>query len=242
MSDQWNFYALLVDDEPASIFVDLGISKEAPVADLPNMAYLRVRMNSPRPDGLSSQEEYDNLIALEDDVTTAIERDGKSLYVGRNTSSGNRDFYFYTKNQSIERIFSAAMANWPNYRFQTGIRSDTDWSTYWHFLHPSPEDLQRMGNRDVVNRLLENDDHIEIPRKIDHFAIFKTSYGREIFAQHIVTKGYAISHTTDADGEFQIEFDRIDRPDEINDVTIDLYRTARENDGDYDGWGCLTAN
>jgi hypothetical protein len=30
MSDHWNFYALLVDDQPASIFVDLGIAKNAP--------------------------------------------------------------------------------------------------------------------------------------------------------------------------------------------------------------------
>lgn len=242
MSDQWNFYALLVDDEPASIFVDLGVAKEAPIADLPNMAYLRVRMNNPRPDGLSSQEEYDELIKIENDVALAVESHGKSLYVGRNTSSGNRDFYFYTRGQSIEEAFKNAMENWPKYNFQTGVRPDAEWPTYWRFLHPSQENLQLMGNRDVVDHLLENGDRIETPRKIDYFAVFKTPHDRKAFTQHLVTKGYAISQTRDADGEFQIEFDRIDRPDEIDDVAIDLYRTARDNDGDYDGWGCVTAN
>lgn len=242
MSDEWNFYALRVDGEPASIFVDLGIAKEAPLVDLPNMAYLSVRMNNPRPDGLSSQDEFDNLIALEETITAAVQRDEKSLYVGRNTSSGNRDFYFYTSDQSIERVFTAAMENWPSYNFQTGTRSDPEWAVYWHFLYPSPEDLQRMADRDVVNCLIDNGDHIEIPRKIDHFAVFKTSRGREVFAQHLMTNGYAISQTKDNDGNFRIEFDRIDRPDEIGKVTIDLYRTARENGGEYDGWGCHTAN
>ena len=31
MSDDWDFYSLRVDGEPASIFVDLGISEDAPI-------------------------------------------------------------------------------------------------------------------------------------------------------------------------------------------------------------------
>lgn len=102
MSDRWNFYQLLVDDKPASIFVDLGIAASVPMADFPNMAYLRVLMNEPRNDGLSSQDEYGALIALEKDISNIIDTDDRSIYVGRNTSDGNRDFYFYTNDASIE--------------------------------------------------------------------------------------------------------------------------------------------
>lgn len=243
MSDLWNFYALLVDDQPASIFVDLGIANDAPLTAFPNMAYLRVRMNSPRPDGLSSQEEYNTLIEIEERVEQAIKRSGQSLYVGRNTSSGNRDFYFYTRDASIEYTLREIMENWPDYAFQTGERVDADWSTYWRFLYPSPEDFQRMGNRDVIDQLLKNGDHIDIPRKIDHLAIFTTPHGRDAFAQHLKNKGYAISDTTDVDdNQFQIAFDKVDRPDQIDDVTIDLYRNAQQNGGEYDGWGCSVVN
>lgn len=243
MSDQWNFYALLVDSEPASIFVDLGVAKAAPLADFPNMAYLRVRMRNPRPDGLSSQDEYDDLIALENSISEAIERDGQSVYVGRNTSSGNRDFYFYTRNGSIEAVMRDEMTKWLNYSFQTGTRPDSEWSTYWRFLYPSPEDLQRMGNRDVVDRLLENGDSIDVARKIEHFAVFRKQDDRDGFVRYLTDNGYSISQTTNAaDGEFQVDFDRIDQPVLIDDVTIDLSRAARQHNGDYDGWGCLTAS
>lgn len=213
------------------------------MAEFPNMAYLRVRMNHPREDGLSSQEEYDTLIDLENDVTETVENDGNSLYIGRNTSSGNRDFYFYTNDNDIEATLIMAMRNWPSFQFQTGVRADSAWSTYWGFLHPSPEDLQKIGNRDVIDRLLENGDHIDRPRKIDHFAVFKTPTDRDQFARYILAQGYSVSQTEDAnDEQYGIGFDRTDRPDQIDDITIDLHRNAKARNGDYDGWGCLTDN
>lgn len=243
MSEHWNFYPLLVDGELASIFVDLGIARAAPVAEFPNMAYLRVRMNHPREDGLSSQEEYDTLIALEKDVTESVENGGRSIYVGRNTSNGNRDFYFYTNDSDIETYLNRKMGKWPSFQFQTGVRVDSEWSTYWGFLHPSPEDLQKIGNRDVIDRLLENGDHIDRPRKIDHFAVFRTPTDRDQFARYILAQGYSVSQAGDAnDKEYGIGFDRTDRPDQIDDITIDLYRNAKASNGDYDGWGCLIEN
>src|SRR4051794_36990810 len=94
MSDDWDFFALRVDDQPASIFVDLGLRQEAPIRSHPTMGYLRVLMHRPR-NGLSSKDEFDDLIALEDRMTAKIIQDGTAIFVGRNTSSGNRDFYFY---------------------------------------------------------------------------------------------------------------------------------------------------
>jgi hypothetical protein len=58
MSDDWDFYPLLVDDQAASIFVDLGIAKIAPIRTHPTMSYLRVIMQRPREDGLASRSVY----------------------------------------------------------------------------------------------------------------------------------------------------------------------------------------
>src|SRR5690606_18463753 len=96
MSVDWDFYLCRVDGDPASIFVDLGLARDAPVNDRPHMAYVRVYMQSPRPDGLSSQEEFDALVRLENSLTSALSADNATIYVGRNTSGGCRDFYFYT--------------------------------------------------------------------------------------------------------------------------------------------------
>ena len=64
-------------------------------------------MNNPRPDGLSSQEEFDQLCEIGDAIDAVIDgSNGNHFYVGRNTSSGNRDVYFYTQNQKqLEESF-----------------------------------------------------------------------------------------------------------------------------------------
>jgi len=240
MADHWNFYPLLVDNEPASIFVDLGIATSVPIANFPNMAYLRVRMNEPRDDGLSSQDEYATLVALENDISRIVDGNDRYIYVGRNTSCGNRDFYFYTNDLSVEDALHRIMHNWQNYEYETGVRPDVEWDIYRQFLYPSPEDFQRMGNRDVIARLLENGDHLDVCRTIDHFAVFRNAVGRNAFAQYLRTSGYDVTGSMISEnGEFQIAFERSDAPDKIDEVTIDLYRAASENDGDYDGWGCV---
>lgn len=69
MSDNWDFYQLKVDDQPAFIFLDLEAQANGEL--LPeHMAYARVRMRDPRHDGLSSQSEFDTLISVEN----ALER------------------------------------------------------------------------------------------------------------------------------------------------------------------------
>jgi hypothetical protein len=89
MTDNWDFYFLRVDDKPASIFVDLGIAREAPIKALPFMAYVRLYMTNPRPDGLSSQEEFDALTSIED-AMKKLGGAGGEAYVGRKTNSRQR--------------------------------------------------------------------------------------------------------------------------------------------------------
>jgi uncharacterized protein (TIGR01619 family) len=243
MSDQWNFYPLRVDGEPASVFVDLGIAAAPPMESFPIMGYLRLKMNFPREDGLSSQGEYDTLIALENGIEKWIGDEDACIYVGRNTSGGHRDFYFYSSDHNIQSKLQNFMRNWKDYKFQTGSRPDPAWSTYWNFLYPSPEDLQRMGNRDVIDCLIENGDKIDLPRKIDHFSIFETKNDREQFIEDIRVEGYVVAGVADTEnGDFTVEFERIDRPDQIDGITIDLFRKSLARGGTYDGWGCLTAS
>ena len=57
-----------MDDEIASIYLDLDFRSIAPVSSKPVMAYIRVRLNNPRPDGLSSDKDFDVLSTLEDSL------------------------------------------------------------------------------------------------------------------------------------------------------------------------------
>ncbi len=241
MSDEWEFYPLRVDDEPASIFLDVGIARLAPLKDYNTMSYLRVRMLRPREDGLSSQSEFEQLIALEDAVVAKIATQSPTIYVGRNTSHGNRDFYFYTTDDELFKAAAkSAMAASPRYSFETGGRPDPEWKTYFKFLYPSPASWQLIGNRHVLESLEKNGDELDAPRQIDHLAIFTSGAGCEAFAQFVSALGFEIGDGSprSENGELRLEFSRVDQPRSIDDVSITLFRAALEHGGEYDGWGC----
>jgi uncharacterized protein DUF695/regulator of ribonuclease activity B len=242
MSDDWDFFSLRVDDEAASIFVDLGIRGLAPVGTHPLMGYLRVAMHRPREDGLSSQEEFDDLIALEDRVTAGIAQNGTAIYVGRNTSGGNRDFFFYAADAArFENATRAAMLEFPAYKYETGVSEDRDWRTYFDFLHPSDADLQRIKNRRVRQQLDKHGDNAGNAREIDHFAYFPSAATRTAFADYARAEGFAVASAVDkpnAGGQFGLQFSRVDQPARIDEIVLPLVRKVTELGGEYDGWGC----
>lgn len=242
MSDDWDFYSCRVDDEPASIFVDLGIRRDVPLSGRPYMAFIRLFMRASRPDGLSSQEEFEELIRIEDQVTAALTAQDAATYVGRNTSGGCRDFYFYARDPSgWSGAVSAALAEFPEYKYESGSRLDEGWATYLDFLYPSPEDMERIQNRRVCDSLRKNGDALSEPREIDHWAYFPDEESRTRFLGAIKPLGFKVrelNRSGNDDRPFGIQFFRIDLPSfgTIDGVTLPLHRAAIEAGGDYDGW------
>ena len=242
MSDDWNFYRLRVDDEPASIFLDMGIASSAPLEGYHHRAYIRVRMLNPRADGMSSQEEFDALISLEDAVTLRIAAESSSVYVGRNTSGGNRDLYFYTTDgPAFEILANSAMAAFPIYSFESGWDVDPDWRVYFEFLYPSPKSEQQMANRSVVENLAKHGDRADQPRQIDHLAIFTDVAKCAAFSRYVIQEGYVIGEESPRmdQGELRLEFFKAGTPAGIDDITMPLFEAALKHGGEYDGWGCI---
>jgi uncharacterized protein (TIGR01619 family) len=240
MSKNWNFYFARVNDEPASLFVDLGLASEAPVRDFTDIAHVRLHMLQPRDDGLSGSEEFDALLAVEDALTAALHNSDETLYVGRNTSAGYRDFYYYTTaNSDFEGKAATAMRAYPEYSFQTGRRSDPEWEVYWTFLYPSEEDQQRIANRDLLDTLISNGDNVAVPRQIDHFCIFPDPNRATAFRLAVQEQGFEVANIGEMEsGGLYVEYHRVDRPDDMTETAITLFRLTREHDGDYDGWAC----
>jgi len=243
MSDDWDFYMLRVDDKPASIMVDLGIRSDVPYKTHPFMGYLRTRMNNPRPDGLSSQEEFETLSKLEDAVEAVFtDRDTEHVYVGRNTSDGNRDFYFYTQNlDKLHSKMTHILEEFSNYEFEQGGRADENWEVYLGFLFPSPVDFQRIHNRRVCYNLEKHGDSLQQAREIDHRVYFKKKSNLKLFSEFLSQQKFEITgtgRTKPLVGDHFIDFKRIDYPNNIDEIVDEIFLKSVELDGDYDGWGC----
>lgn len=241
MAGDWDFYFCRVDDKPASIFVDLALSKVAPVSALPVMAYVRIFMRAPREDGLSSQAEFETLTSLED-ALESLQSDTAASYVGRNTSDGCRDLYFYIREtEGWEERVASIMKEFPIYEFECDARSDREWTTYFEFLYPSDEDRERIQNRRTCESLERNGDSLKTERRIDHWAYFDGLESRSNFVEQSKALGYEVEELIEPNAEekrYGVRLSSIGllSLDTIDDLTLPLFRAARAHRGEYDGW------
>ncbi len=238
---KWDFYFCRVDQKPAAIFLDLSLRQQAPIASLPHMAYIRLHMLSPRDDGLSSSSEAQQLGKFEDVLQAALCAEASALFVGRCTSNGYRDLYFYIGDaKNWTGCVEQAMRPHGDYLYEADTRTEPDWCTYLDFLYPSEINLQRMGNRSVCFSLQEQGDALTEARDIRHWIYLPTEAARADLIAHAVAEGFEVREISMATGNlpFGLCLSRVDVPrfENIDAITLPLFEKAIALDGEYDGW------
>ncbi len=241
--EEWDFYFSNVDDVIGSFYVDLGLMKIAPINDKPNFVWVSLKMNNPREDGLSSNNEFDKLAEIEDRLHEFISSKHNSTYAGRLTSNNHRDFYFYFGDTTLyDKTISEAMVAFPSYTYDFGIKEDLKWSSYTDFIYPNPRQFQSIQNRKVVDNLEKNGDPLTKARSVDHWIYFKTDSDRGEFLKKIESLKFDIvsdnEKTSFGDFPYELHISRIDNVDlnSVDEYVLDLWRFANECNGDYDGW------
>ena len=236
--DQWDFYFGRVDGNPSSTFVNLSLVNRAPVQGFTDCVYVSVKMKHPKANGLSSQEEFDTLSALEDHLSKLIDTQG-GLFAGRVTHDGKRDFFAYFRDGGAARTalldFQTAHAG---YAMEIGARTDIDWEVYRGYLYPSPSAFQQIRNRAVLLQLKDAGDDLSRRRRIDHFASFPNREAADAFADAARAEGFQTDRITEGGDETEVKFWRQDAPHGIDLVTDMIVSALDGAVGRYDGWGC----
>jgi uncharacterized protein (TIGR01619 family) len=239
----WNVYFSNLNGKIGSIVVDLGIKKIAPVKSQPNVVWISIKMNKPRPDGLSSSEESDLLGNLGEDLVKAIEAKHNVTHTGRITTDGHRDFYFYfADTTSYEKTILETMLKYPNYKYAYGTKVDKDWNDYLNILYPTPEQYQSIQNAKVVANLQKAGDILTKERAVEHWIYFKSEGDRKVFISKVENDGFNILKqdkvVTVKDYPYQLQIARFDKVDyaSVDVYILPLWRLAQENNGLYDGW------
>ena len=236
-TDEWDFYFCHVDDKPSSIMVDLGRRNAIPASGFPNLAFLRLYMQHPRPDGLSSDTEYEALSAIEKMLEAAWEKAG-CVYVGRKTGDTVRDFYLYVADLAkAEKVSRSVLKSVPAYEFEFGGRPDESWSVYREFLFPDANAYRSILNRRVIGSLQEHGDDLSKVRAIDHRVYMKSPALAAKFQDRVQGLGFEVDGSGDSEGgEVWIDFSRAEDLKDIDAVTAELEMIAEEFGGSYDGW------
>lgn len=244
MSDAWDFYFANLNNAIASLFVDLGIRDSAPDLARPWLLWSWVYFCQPRDDGLSSSDEAPILHRVEDALTNTVKEISEAELVGRITTAGRREFYFYgPRSDGFEEAVATALRSFPAYAFDSGAKADPNWSQYLNVLYPSPEEHQRMKNLHVVEALEKHGDSLKARRPVSHWAYFRLPKDRADFVSEARNRGFEVADQSETDNSeaerrYGVTLERTDHVDwnSINDVTLDLFRLAEQFGGNYDGW------
>ena len=248
LPQNWDFFMCRIEGAPASIRTNLALIEVAPLEGLSQRLQFYIKMQNPRPDGLSSNEEYPILCDIEDAIGDKAEAIG-AILAGVVRSEGFLELWFYTQNaEALAKTCEDALQTFEGYQSGYNIAEDPEWEDYFGFLYPDEFSYQTMQNRKVLMQLEKNGDKMEVPREIDHFIYFKEAAQQQAFAKEAEAKGFKVRFNDDefvedrkAEGKeypYMVEATREDSPLNIDDIVWDLLELASPFEGNYDGWGC----
>lgn len=144
----WDFYRCNVNDRLSFIFTNLSLVESAPVASMPVLNWLWIKLRFPDDRGLSTDQEYESLCDYEDEIQFVLSEVHDVQYVGRITGAGRREFYFYSADGvDLRQLLDNVLANHPEYQFQVGSKPDKDWSQYLSVLYPAKNGLEQIQLR-----------------------------------------------------------------------------------------------
>jgi regulator of RNase E activity RraB len=242
MKENWKPYLCRVNDKLASVLIDLALRGVAPVLSKPWLLWTWVYFQSPRPDGLSDGGEAPRLFEIEDALTPRISSSCGAILSGRITTQGRREFYYYGETgEGFEEAVSAALAGFKGYRYDLGQQRDEAWDQYLTVLYPSPEDLQRILNRDLLDVLVGKGDILTVPREVRHWIYFSSDAARALCLQEAAKAGFKISSPelpAKGDLPFGASVSRTQSVEQnvIDTTVIELLQLTQRFDGEYDGW------
>ena len=181
---------------------------------------------------------------IEDELSPAVCQAMKAELVGRITTAGRREFYFYSAiTDGFREAVLGALQNFPGYEFDCDVHHEPEWSQYLDCLYPAPEELERIKNMHLVEQLRENGDSLEKPRLVRHWAYFASKVDRDEFNGNAQRSGFKVASmsedaSADPSQRFGVCVERVDSVDwnSINEVTLELFAFTQAVNGFYDGW------
>jgi hypothetical protein len=234
-ADEWEFYACIVDEQPASIFLNFRYEHERPAAD--TLYWVRIAMLDPADHGMGNASEAEALRAPEAALLAAAALEG-FVYVGRLRTAGTWELAFYNAPDRADAIDALARrAELGDRTVEVGSKPDLDWSYYRDFLLPDAERRRWIQNRRLVFTLRQHGDVVSTPRRVDHWVYFETASSRQAFVDDVAREEFTLDHAIDGDN-FGAKIYRTDSVelDHIHDVEMMLVELAETHGGDYDGW------
>ncbi|MDF2961076.1 MAG: hypothetical protein K0S39_2811 [Paenibacillus sp.] len=203
MSDNWNTYFTFIDNKPASFMLDLEPWKNGENERFVHLYRLSITLNEPNENGLTTNKEAEILNAIEDSINDSL--DSNYMFVGRITTDGRRDFFYYTDSTDGDNLKRLATQLLENYRYNINrIEEQKPGDFYHEFLFPNKSNWHRMVNRQVVEKLCDHGDNLEKARAVNHWIYFYSAESRNLFKEKVQRNGFHIEDQDTKDNKYSM--------------------------------------
>jgi hypothetical protein len=235
--DQFEFYPCLVDDAPASIYVNLRFEHAATAGS--TRYTIAIALREAGEHGIGTAEESAELDVIEQAII-ARAAELAIAYVGRVRTRGIWETVLYGPDGYLEALRTVTRDRVGTRRFDARREHDPAWRYYRELLLPDAERRQWMDDRRLVQILSEQGDRLATPRRVDHRLAFPTSHARTAFIGTAAAQGFALDSTSESDDELshRVRVHRVDpiELDHIHDVVMVLVDAAARQHGRYERW------
>lgn len=241
--DAWNVYLADYDGKVGSTVLNMSIVNRAPVKSLPYLIVTGINPKEIEDSGLPTKDEFVQQYAFSDGLDTFLLKQPTNELVGIFTSNGERLHYIYVADTLglRNKIMDFYANKYPSYSYYLSIKKDAEWKAYLEFLYPNDYTLEYMDNQFVVDNLIKNADKLDQAREVNFWAYFKTKGDRAKYISYLKANGFSVEEE-DKDKNFDLpytlRFSKTMAMDitKLTDITFELRKKAKENNGEYDGW------
>jgi uncharacterized protein (TIGR01619 family) len=243
-TEDWVNYFSSAGGYPVSINVDLGLQAKAPLKERPYLIIFRTSFPVHQKTGFPDFEQTSTLDSIENALVEALTLSNGSIFAGRFTQRGLREFYFYCLDttQYSATLFKT-MSSFQQYPWLAKAMFDKTWSNYFDVLFPNPDDLDKIENRLTIIELQKKGDKLFEPREITHTLYFSSSNNRLNFLKELSIPGCIITEQPDnPEGTnafpYKLVLTMKEKPslEKIQPITTEMRKLAQKNSGKYQGW------
>lgn len=242
-NDHWAVFPM-DEDDPAVVMTNMALADEAPHADLPVAACLRIPFADPGEFGIGADDEYEAICAEEDAAAERIREELGGVRAGRVRIEGQLDVWFYLPDGAAERAAEIIGEEMDGREHEIGAGDDPEWSVFHENLLPDSAQMQWMLDQQLVSTFEDMGDDLSVERPVRFYAYFDDQASAEAFSREARAAGFSderVEKSADSDpeddriGVIAIRTTAIDF-DSVHPITMQLLEMAERHGGEFDGW------
>lgn len=242
MNCNFERYMASLDGMPFEVEVDLSLHDRAPIAGLEYRLHIRLELNHPSADGLSSKEEDALLAAVEEEILDTLPAEDYVLAARVTHRSARTLVVFARKPPEEGDAVHQALDRFDTHRTRVQHANDPEWTEYLEVLYPSQELLHQIHDRRVLKEFERRGDDCSALHVIEPRFVGLSKAQAEALAEGLRARGFGvktIEESAGADGKGWSVTGEARTPlglailDDFRHAWIEL---AGAHGGSYKGW------